>query len=64
MQVRSDTSIRGCKYNNVEIKLTALADDTTFLARDIHSLRRMMNLVKHLQEYTSLNFNAENVRQI
>ena len=39
--------IRGFKYNGVEIKLTASADDTTFLIRDIQSLRRMLNLAKY-----------------
>ena len=35
IQVRSDISIRGFKYSGVEIKLTAFADDTMFLVRDI-----------------------------
>ena len=59
IQVRSDTSIRGFKYNGVEIKLTAFADDTTFLVRDTQSLRRMLNLAKFFQEYSSLKFNVE-----
>ena len=59
IQVRSDTSIRGFKYNGIEIKLTAFADDTTFLVRDTQSLRRMLNLAKYFQEYSSLKFNAE-----
>ena len=57
--MRSDTSIRGFKYNGVEIKLTAFADDTTFLVRDTQSLRRMLNLAKYFQEYSSLKFNVE-----
>ena len=59
IQVRSDTSIRDFKYNGVEIKLTAFADDTTFLVRDTQSLRRMLNLAKYFQEYSSLKFNVE-----
>ena len=59
IQVRSDTSIRGFKYNGVEIKLTAFADDTMFLVRDTQSLRRMLNLAKYFQEYSSLKFNVE-----
>ena len=38
IQLRSDISIRGFKYSDVEIKLTAFAVDTTFLVRDIQSL--------------------------
>ena len=34
IQVRSNTSIRGFKYNGIEIKLTAFADDTMFLVRE------------------------------
>ena len=59
-QVRSNISIRGFKYNGVEIKLTAFADDTTFVVRDIQSLRRMLNLAKYFQECSSFKFNVEN----
>ena len=59
IQVRSDTSIRGFKYNDIEIKLTAFADNTTFLVRDTQSLRRMLNLAKYFQEYSSVKFNVE-----
>ena len=59
IQVRSDISIRGFNYDGVEIKLTAFVDDTTFLVRDIQSLRRMRNLAKYFQEYSSLKFNVE-----
>ena len=57
IQVRSD--IRGSKYNDVEIKLTAFAYDTTFLVREIQSLRRLLNLAKYFQQYSSLKFNVE-----
>ena len=59
IQVRSDTSIRGFKYNGIEIKLTPFADDTTFLVRDTQSLRRMLNLAKYFQDYSSLMVNVE-----
>ena len=32
IQIRSDSSIKGFKFNNTEIKLTAFADDTTFFS--------------------------------
>ena len=41
------------------MKLTAFADDTTFLVRDIQSLRRMLHLAKYFQEYFSFKFNVE-----
>ena len=59
IQVRSDTSIRGFRYNGMEKKLMAFADDTTFLVRDTQSLRRMLNLAKYFQEYSSLKFNVK-----
>ena len=57
--MRSDTSIRSVKYNGVEIKLTAFADDTTFLVGDTQFLRRMLNLAKYFQEYSSFKLNVE-----
>ena len=59
IQVRSDISIGGFKYNGIAIRLTAYVDHTTFLVRDTQSLMRMLNLVKYFQEYSSLKFNVE-----
>ena len=39
IQVRFDISVRGFKYDGIEIKLKAFAGDKTFLVRDIQSLR-------------------------
>ena len=49
----------GFKYNGLEIKLTAFVDYPTFLVRDTQSLRRMLNLAKYFQEYSSFKFNVE-----
>ena len=46
IQIRSDSSIKGFNFNNIEIKLTAFADDTTFLVKDVLSLRRILKLSK------------------
>ena len=44
IQIRSNSSVKGFKFNNIEIKLTAFADDTTFLVKDVQSLRRILKL--------------------
>ena len=59
IQIRSDSSIKGFKFNNIEIKLTAFADDTTFLVKDVQSLRRILKLSKAFEIFSSLKFNVE-----
>ena len=59
IQVRSDSSIKGFKFNDTEIKLTAFADDTTFLFKDVQSLRRIPKLSKTFKIFPSLKFNVE-----
>ena len=59
IQIRSDSSIKGFKFNNTEIKLTAFADDTTFLVKDVQSLRRILKLSKTFEIFSSLKFNVE-----
>ena len=55
IQIRSDSSIKGFKFNNIEIKLTAFADDATFLVKDVQSLRRILKLSKTLELSLLLN---------
>ena len=62
MQIRSDSSIIGFKLNNIEIKLTAFADDTTFLVKDVQSLRRILNLSKSFEISLLLNLMEKNLR--
>ena len=59
IQIRSHSSIKGFKFNNIEIKLTSFADDTTFLVKDIQSLRRILKLSKMSEIFSSLKFNVE-----
>ena len=42
IQIRADKKIKGSRFRTVEVKLTAYADDTTFLVRDVHSLKRVL----------------------
>ena len=59
IQIRNDSSIKGFKFNNIEITLTAFADDTTFLVKDVQSLRRILKLSKTFEIFSSLKFNVE-----
>ena len=51
--------MKGFKFNNIEIKLTAFADDTTFLVKDVQSLRRILKLSKNFKIFSSLKSNVE-----
>ena len=52
IQIRNDSSIKGFKFNNIEIKLTAFAHDTTFLVKDVQSLRRILKLSKTFEIFS------------
>ena len=45
VQIRNDKSVRGFKIGNIEVKLTAFADDTTFFVKDEASLRRILKIL-------------------
>ena len=57
--MRGDSSIKGFRFNNIEIKLTAFADDATFLVKDVQSPRRILKLSKTFEIFSSLKFNVE-----
>ena len=59
IQVRADSSIKGFRIKQFEIKLTAYADDTTFLVKDAQSLRKILKLLKKFEEFSSLRINVE-----
>ena len=48
-QVRSNEQIEGIKINDLEVKLSAYADDTYFFALNIHSLLAVLNTCKTFQ---------------
>ena len=43
----------------IDIKLSVYMDDTTFFVKDAQSLRRILNLMKKFQEFSSLTINVE-----
>ena len=44
---------------NIEVKLTAFGDDTTFFVNDEASLRRMLKIMSLYSKYSSLRANCE-----
>ena len=50
--------IKDFKFRTVEVKLTACADDTTFLVRDVHSLKHVLKMMHELEKYSSLRANV------
>ena len=63
IKVRSDSSIKGFRIKQIEIKLSAYSDDTTFFVKDAQSLRRILNLTKKFQKFSSLIINIEKCAQ-
>ena len=59
IKVRGDSSIKGFRIKQFEIKLTAYADDTTFFVKDAQSLKKILKLLKKFEEFSSLRINAE-----
>ena len=51
--------IKGFRFRTVEVKLTAYADDTTFLVRDVHSLKRVLKIMHEFEKYSSLRANVD-----
>ena len=59
VSIRSDRGIKGFRVQNIEIKLTAYADDTIFFVRDAQSLRRILKKMKKFEVFSSLKINVE-----
>ena len=59
IQVRNDPSVQGFKIGDIEIKLSAFADDTTFFVRNKGSINRLLNVTRKFGEFSSLHANVE-----
>ena len=59
IQVRNDPSVKGFKIGDIEIKLSAFADDTTFFVKNKESLSRLLNIMRKFGEFSSLHANVE-----
>ena len=59
IQVRNDPSVQGFKIGDIEIKLSAFADDTTFFVRNKESINRLLNIMRKFDEFSLLHANVE-----
>ena len=59
IQIRNDKAVRGFKIGDMEIRLTAFADDSTFFVRDKQSINRILNIMKTFGTFSSLNASIE-----
>ena len=57
--IRADKTIKGFRFRTVEVKLIAYADDTIFLVRDVHSLKRVLKIMHKFEKYSSLRANVD-----
>ena len=59
IQIRADKNIKGFIIDNIEILLSAFADDTTFIIKDIHSVNRILKHMKDYEVFSSLRVNVD-----
>ena len=57
-------SVRRFKIGNIEVKLTAFSDDTTFFVKDEASLQRILKIMSVYSKYSSLRATHESVRHL
>ena len=59
IQIRENNDIKGIIINNTNIKLSAYADDTYFLASDVISLQYIFKTCEIFQQFSSLKLNLD-----
>ena len=57
ISIRKNKNIKGINFNENEVKLTQLADDTTFFLTDIQSLQIALNLLYMFYKGSGLKLN-------
>ncbi len=57
-KIRNDTNIKDIKINNKEIKISLLADDTTFLFLDLNSAKNSLTILKRFCYCSGLKINV------
>ena len=59
IQITADKNIKGFKSDNIEILLSAFADDTTFIIKDVHFVNRIFKHMKLYEVFSSLRVNVD-----
>ena len=57
ISIRKNKNIKGINFNENEVKLTQLADDTTLFLKDIQSLQIALNLLYMFYKGSGLKLN-------
>ena len=57
--IRQDRSIKGLVFNDTEIKISQLADDTTCVVKDEESLSNIIKTFKHFKTCAGLGINID-----
>ena len=57
IEIRANQNIKGVTINNVELKLTQLADDTTLFLKDMDSLHNALNTLTSFYKCSGLKLN-------
>ena len=59
IKIRSNKAMKGFKFGKLEVRLTSLADDVTFLMKDPCSLKIILKVIKEFGTFSSLKVNVE-----
>ena len=59
VMIQNDQDIKGITVSGLQIKVIMFADDTTFFLKDIHSLKKLENIISIYEKFTSLQLNNQ-----
>ena len=57
IQIQNNENIKGVTINNIELKISQLADDTTLFLNDTRSLKNSFNIINKFYECSGLKLN-------
>ena len=57
--IRKDNTIHGINIDNTEFKISQLADDTTVFLSDLHSVGRVLNVIRGFENTSGLKLNLD-----
>ena len=59
VRIRNDASVRGFKFDKIEIKLTYFVDNVALLVKDVSSIKRILKIMKTFGTFSSLKISVE-----
>ena len=64
ISIKAKANINGLKFSNVTMTISQMADDTTIFVKDIHSVKNVLELLKHFANCTGLRLNKDKTQAI